>query len=81
MLRCLEGVHPEQSGALLQLLVNSANSLTGGQPAPARRAASLARRAAEVLLTLPRSSVHAQLTIEEVNALRDALLAEHAQLR
>ncbi|XP_049777630.1 huntingtin [Schistocerca cancellata] len=67
LLHCLEGVHPSQSGPLLQLLATKLLSLP--QLALARQAASLAARRAEVLLALGREQAQAQLAAEELQAL------------
>ncbi|XP_069698723.1 huntingtin isoform X2 [Periplaneta americana] len=71
MLRCLEGVHPSQSGALLLLLVP--RLLGHPHLAPARLAGSLACRRAEMLLTLPPHEVTAQLAEADLRRLADAV--------
>ncbi|KAJ9589854.1 hypothetical protein L9F63_017009 [Diploptera punctata] len=72
VLRCLEGVHPSQSGALLILLIP--RLLGYPQLAPARLAGTLACRRAELLLTLPPAEVTAQLSEADLKKLMDLLL-------
>lgn len=71
VLRCLEGVHPSQSGALLILLIPRLLGLP--HLAPTRLAGTLACRRAELLLTLPTDEVAAQLTEADLRKLMDIL--------
>nr|CAD7264749.1 unnamed protein product [Timema shepardi] len=71
LLRCLEGVHPSQSGALLMLLVP--RLLGSPQLAPARQAGALACRRAELLLTLSEEEVHSQLTRADLDKVLESL--------
>nr|CAD7591330.1 unnamed protein product [Timema genevievae] len=71
LLRCLEGVHPSQSGALLMLLVP--RLLGSPQLAPARLAGALACRRAELLLTLSEEEVHSQLTRADLDKVLESL--------
>nr|CAD7441339.1 unnamed protein product [Timema bartmani] len=71
LLRCLEGVHPSQSGALLMLLVP--RLLGSPQLAPARLAGALACRRAELLLTLSEEEVHSQLTKADLDKVLESL--------
>lgn len=65
--QCLEGVHPTQSGALLQLLVSRLLNLP--QLALARQASTLACKRAEMLLTASSDEVESQLSKTELQAL------------
>jgi huntingtin len=71
VLRCLEGVHPSQSGALLILLIPRLLGLP--HLALARLAGKLACRRAELLLTLPSEEVATQLTEADLRKLMDIL--------
>ncbi|XP_066998979.2 huntingtin [Anabrus simplex] len=75
LLRCLEGVHPSQSGVLLMLLVP--RFVAHPQLAPARLAAALACRRAEMLLTLSHDEVASQLSKEDLQALMTSLQTAH----
>lgn len=72
LLKCLEGVHPACSGALLLLLAD--HFIGHAHPALARRAAQLCTRQAEYLLTLSPPQVAEQLSREQ---LRDVLHSLH----
>lgn len=65
--QCLEGVHPTQSGALIQLLVSRLLNLP--QLALARQASALACKRAEMLLTAPPGEVVTQLSATELQTL------------
>lgn len=71
VLRCLEGVHPSQSGALLILLIPRLLGLP--HLALARLAGKLACRRAELLLTLSTDEVASQLTEADLRRLMDIL--------
>ncbi|XP_063237175.1 huntingtin isoform X2 [Bacillus rossius redtenbacheri] len=71
MLRCLEGVHPAQSGAVLLLLVP--RMLARRQLAPARLAGALACRRAELLLTMGVAEVATQLARQDLRGILVAL--------
>ncbi|KAK7793413.1 hypothetical protein R5R35_014313 [Gryllus longicercus] len=73
LLRCLQSVHPSQSGALLTFLVP--RLLAHPHVAVARLAASLACRRAELLLTLSPEEVTSQLGRDDLQALVVALNA------
>lgn len=71
-MKCLENVHPSQSGPLLVFLVD--NLLTCHLEALSRLNAGLASRRTEILLTMTLEEVTSQLPKEDLASILDILL-------